>query len=195
MPGGFCVAVVLFSVIWIGWDFISQTINVTHSWNPLDIQVQVVSYRTLTSFEVTPSLTKSSSNIKWLYQFPYEFRVNFGGTCYVMSQFYVAWTKTDCKFISKNNTSKSKKSRSLTSPRSPRNKRVRPCLLLSTLTMRKASFDCLTHVPMRHPIFTKSWHVRIPYNIVNSWLADKHLAPHWLIRNSRHYGQLAPRHK
>ena len=107
MPGGFCVAVVLFSVIWIGWDFISQTINVTHYRNPLNIQVQLVSYRTLTSFEVTPSLTKLTSNIKWLYQFPYEFRVNFGGTCYVMSQFYVAWTKTDCKFISKNNTSKS----------------------------------------------------------------------------------------
>ena len=51
------------------------------------------------------------------------------------------------------------KSRSLTSPRSPRNSRVRSCLLLSTLTLRKASFDCLTYVHMRHPILTKSRHV------------------------------------
>lgn len=134
MPGGFCVAVVLFSVIWIGWDFISQTINVPHSRNPLNIQVQVVSHRTLTSFEVTPSLTKSSSNIKWLYQFPHEFRVNFGGLCYVMSQFYVAYERRDRKLCRKQHV-KIDKSRSLTSPRSPRNTRVHPCLLLSTLTL------------------------------------------------------------
>ena len=88
-------------------------------------------------------------NFFWGYTFPHEIikqhQMTISISSRIQGQLWWAllcnvsilcciWTKRDRKLCRKQHV-KIDKSRSLTSPRSPRNTRVHPCLLLSTLTL------------------------------------------------------------